>query len=82
MADKNDAVAFSRFKDGIKADINKVLEDVVGPSQKYDVAMIPSWVDIITNQLLTNLQKTSDQFKFIVSVIILQRSNAGELPGS
>ena len=28
-------------------------------------------------ELLTSLQKMSDQFKYIVSVIILQRSNAG-----
>ena len=47
---KGEIVAFPKFKESIKTEINKVLEDVVGTSQKYDVAMIPSWVDIITNR--------------------------------
>ncbi|KAJ1610225.1 dynein light chain tctex1 [Cryptosporidium canis] len=69
--------SFSSIKDGVQDCIITSINSVLDQSTEYNASEVTAWVDSITSQCLENLRKLSEKFKYIVSVIVLQRSPAG-----
>ncbi|KAH7647300.1 dynein light chain tctex1 [Cryptosporidium bovis] len=69
--------SFSSIKDGVQDCIITSINSVLDQSTEYNASEVTTWVDSITSQCLENLRKLSEKFKYIVSVIVLQRSPAG-----
>ncbi|KAF7455944.1 Tctex-1 family protein [Cryptosporidium felis] len=69
--------SFSSIKDGVQDCIITSINSVLDQSTEYNASEVTTWVDSITTQCLESLRKLSEKFKYIVSVIVLQRSPAG-----
>eukprot|EP01068_Selenidium_serpulae_P003340 Selendium_serpulae@DN3005_c0_g1_i1.p1 len=67
---------FMDHKETVHTDVKNTLEHVLG-SASYDPAEVPQWVETITNGVLEKLNHLSDEFKYIVAVVILQRCKGG-----
>lgn len=67
---------FSAMYDQIQSEVRNTLDHVLG-NATYDTADVPAWVDTITSGILERLQVMSENYKYIVSINILQRTNAG-----
>eukprot|EP00915_Cephaloidophora_sp_WS-2016_P004209 GHVH01005671.1.p1 GENE.GHVH01005671.1~~GHVH01005671.1.p1 ORF type:complete len:132 (+),score=13.54 GHVH01005671.1:128-523(+) len=74
---ESDQIRFSQYHENIKDTIKTICDTELGPTVNYDCAQIPTWVDAITSRTLTKLQQMDGNYKYIVSVIFLQRSNSG-----
>eukprot|EP00923_Selenidium_pygospionis_P032180 GHVN01056838.1.p1 GENE.GHVN01056838.1~~GHVN01056838.1.p1 ORF type:complete len:118 (-),score=9.83 GHVN01056838.1:198-551(-) len=79
FADKNEdgkTPSFMDYKEQVHSEVKNTLEHVLG-SANYDAAEVPQWVETITNGVLERLQNMCDGYKYIVSVVVLQRSRGG-----
>lgn len=64
------------MKDVIQTEIKSTLDHVLGTAV-YEVGEVAMWVETITSGVLDKLRNIHDGYKYIVSVIILQKSQAG-----
>lgn len=73
---EQNATNFSAYADQVQNMVRTTVDAVLGVAP-YDANEVPQWVDTMTAGMLDNLQKMSDGFKYVVSIVVLQRSNAG-----
>jgi len=69
-------VPFTSLSEQVQLEVRNTIDKVLVKAV-YDAAEVPSWVDTIATGVLERLQAINDNFKYIVSVIILQRTSAG-----
>ncbi|OII76753.1 TCTEX-1 family protein [Cryptosporidium andersoni] len=69
--------SFSSIRDNVQDCIVNSINSVLDQSTEYSASDVTTWVDSITSNCLDNLRKLSEKFKYIVSVMVLQRSPAG-----
>eukprot|EP01070_Trichotokara_eunicae_P008887 Trichotokara_eunicae@DN5907_c0_g1_i4.p1 len=67
---------FSAISEKVVAEVKPIVESVLG-QHNYEPQEVPTWVDAITGKSLEKLQDMSYCFKYIVSVVVLQKSNTG-----
>lgn len=68
--------SFSSLSEQVRHTVTNSVDKVLG-SATYDASKVPAWVDSITAEILDYLQKLSEEFKYVVTVVMLQRSNTG-----
>eukprot|EP00919_Chromeraceae_sp_WS-2016_P076721 GHVR01181387.1.p1 GENE.GHVR01181387.1~~GHVR01181387.1.p1 ORF type:complete len:113 (+),score=18.88 GHVR01181387.1:89-427(+) len=64
----------------IKEPANKILKNTVESvlsTATYNPKEVQTWVDALTQGIVEKLQELNSSFKYIVSSVILQRSNSG-----
>ncbi|KAL7067374.1 Tctex-1 family protein [Cryptosporidium serpentis] len=88
--DTPSVTSFSSIRDNVQDCILNSINSVLDQSTEYSASGskqltfleihfsdVTTWVDSITSNCLDNLRKLSEKFKYIVSVMVLQRSPAG-----
>lgn len=60
----------------IRSYINKVVSETLADKQ-YHPSNVQEWVDTITSSVIGRLTSLSEELKYVVSVIILEKKNGG-----
>eukprot|EP00386_Alphamonas_edax_P009528 GDKI01031311.1.p1 GENE.GDKI01031311.1~~GDKI01031311.1.p1 ORF type:complete len:118 (-),score=46.24 GDKI01031311.1:258-611(-) len=76
VSPSNQITTFLALKESANRMVKTTVDNVLGTAS-YNPKDVQQWVDTITQSVMERLQELNDNFKYIVSAIILQRSNAG-----
>ncbi|EZG43796.1 tctex-1 family protein [Gregarina niphandrodes] len=68
--------AFTPHLEDVKRKTENIITAVIRDS-KYEATQVQNWVDKITHECIDYLQQVNDDFKYVVSVIIMEKKTGG-----